>query len=152
MPSLPTSGAFPEYYAEVLEFSQANVAASQSAVAMKLLGTGATNGTNDATAYPAWFAGRICGIQIINSADKGAGTLTVCPTIGGTAITAPTTLVNAAIAAAATPANLRVEYSNGKEFAAGDLLGCKITTDGSWDATTIDIVVRVFVIYKRVQP
>lgn len=151
MPTILTEASLAEYQIARYMFSQANVAASQTAAALTVLGTGATNGTNDVTGIPAEWNGRICYLALINTIDKGAGTLTIVPTIAGTAITAPTALVNLAIAAAATPATAKVEYGSGAPFTVGQLLGVKITTNGAWDATTADLVVVMGVVYYPVQ-
>lgn len=122
-----------------LVFMQDAVAASQSAVALTVAEVTSAAG-NAATSYCMPWAGQIVGISLSLSAAGTAGNLSVAPTKGGTALTDPVAAVTTAAFASDTA------LRGGNTFAANDLIGAKLTTDGSWDGTSADIVVVVFVV------
>lgn len=86
------------------------------------------------------FAGEIVGLSYDLSAAGSAGTLTIGASIGGTEVAATTQTVTTAVAGRPTFARGSVP------FAAGDKLGVEITTDGSWNGTTADLVVILWVL------
>lgn len=125
-----------------LDFSQADLAASQSDVQ---LAVGAVDNASDdqlqCTEYPAPFDGEIVAIGWALSAAGSAGNLSIGPTIGGTEQTALT-------AAVTTAANGYKRVPRGSiKFSAGQLIGAEITTDGSWNGTGADLIVTVYVLY-----
>lgn len=128
-----------------LSFEQADVAASQSAVALatsEVRDSGA--GASDQNAASGWcmpFAYEIVGISVTSSAARTAGTLTVDATIGGTA-TGLQAVLNATTTNNAYATAGRGSYPG----AAGDKVGVKITTPAGWTPTTADIAVSVWVI------
>lgn len=122
--------------AAVGPFAQANVAASQSAVALLTVG-GAAQRT-------ALAAGYIVAVEVNLSAAGSAGTLTISPTVGGTAKTAG----NVAITTETQKVTKTPRGVNAIPFAAGDALGAKITTDGSWNGTTSEVEVVLHVVYE----
>lgn len=131
-----------------LMFTEDQVAASQSAVAMEILDLVFSAGTSDATfdypqntEYVIPWEFEVVGISVRATAARTGGTLTVDATINGTA-TGVQAVLNATDTQSATGSELR-----GKDVGvAGDRIGCKITTDASWAPTTADVVVTVWVI------
>lgn len=119
-----------------LDFIQLDCTASQSGVALKVGGGAAI------TDIVMPWAGAIVGISADVEADRTGGTCKVNPTIGGTAKTA--------LEAKIDDVNVRHHYASvskdAVQFAAGALIGAKVTTDGSWAAgTTPELVVTVYV-------
>lgn len=123
---------FAKYQVVPVTFFQANVAASQSAVALK-------EATNQNTGITMPFAGQIVAVTATLSSAATAGTLTASATVGGT--------VDADTACAITTETSKVTAvpRDKTAFAAGDLVGVKITTTAGWDGTTADLTVTVFV-------
>jgi len=121
-----------KYQVVPFTFFQANVAASQSAVALK-------EGTNQVTGHTMPFAGEVLAVTANLSAAGTAGTLSVSATVGGTA-DADTT-----VAITTQTAKTTIVPRSKCALNAGDLLGVKVTTNGTWDGTTADLVVTVFV-------
>lgn len=113
-------------------FFQANVSASQTAVALK-------EGTNQVTGLTMPFAGEVLAVTANLSAAGTAGTLSVSATVGGTADADTAVAITTETAKATTVLRGRTSFN------AGDLLGAKITTSGTWDGTTADLVVTVLV-------
>lgn len=118
-------------------FGQDALAASQTDVQ---LATAIGEGSQAVTGYTMPFDGEIVAICADLSAAGSAGSLTVGATVGGTekadptlSITTETTKSDKALRGAAI-------------FSAGDILGAEITTDGSWNGTTADLTVTVYVI------
>jgi hypothetical protein len=123
-----------------LVFMDNAVAASQTNVQLSVVETSATTSTSDNKEYLMPFDGEIVAITAALSAAATAGTLTVGATIGGTEEADPTLSITTATEA-------RDKAARGTApFVAGDLIGAEITTDGSWDATTADLVVVVWVL------
>jgi hypothetical protein len=116
---------------------QQNVAASQSSVALNLLGTT----DNSEVVYPQ--TGRVIGISVSSNAARTAGTLTVSPVVNGTA----STTLSVSLDGTNTQYNSALQGSaqNINDFTANQSIGVEITTDGSWAPTTADIVVNLFV-------
>lgn len=122
-----------------LSFQQDAVAASQTdaQLAVSEVNAGAGNAVDG---YVMPFAGEVIAISGRLSAAATAGTLTVGPTVGGTEKTALTQTVTTG----QSPYGRAIRGT--VPFAAGDLVGAEITTDGSWDGTTADLAVTVWVI------
>ncbi len=155
MPNLVSESIFAQFMAVTLDFDQANVAISQTAVALKMnAGFNATVvNALDVVGMTALANGSIFGLTIQTDTNKTAGVLTVTPTINGTAIAAPAALVAVPLVNATQKAFvLTAGQQAGARFVAGDLIGVKMTTDGSFAPTTMDIRVRLFVVYEFVQP
>jgi len=114
-----------------------NVSASQTSAAMNLLGT------SDNTEVVMSAPGNIVGISISSNDARTAGTLTVKPTINGT----ESTTLSAALNATDTQYAYAIQEFTKDNFLAGQRLGVKITTDGSWAPTTADIVVNMTILH-----
>lgn len=128
-----------------LAFEQADVAASQTAVALATSevrdsAAGASD-QNAAVGYCIPFGYEIVAISVTSSAARTAGTLTVDATIGGTA-TGLQAVLNATTTNNAYASAPRGSYAG----SAGDKVGVKITTASGWTPTTADIAVSVWVI------
>lgn len=121
-----------KYQVIPFQFFQANVAASQTAVALK-------DSSNQVTGISMPFAGEVIAVSANLSSAATAGTLTASVTIGGTAD------ADTATAITTQTAKSTVIPRGYTSFVAGDLLGVKITSSGTWDGTTADLVVTVLV-------
>jgi uncharacterized protein (DUF1800 family) len=115
-----------------LSFAQANVAATQTDVQLK-----DASGQVEGLTMP--FDGEILAISADLSAAATAGTLAVGATINGTEQAASTLSFTTQTARSAKIARA------GARFVAGDKLGVEITTSGTWDGTTADLAVVVYV-------
>lgn len=112
-------------------FSEANLAASQTNTDIPVVGA-------DHTAYLLPFDGYIVGYVIGKSAAHSAGSLDFDINISGTStltIAADTASVYASINTPDEP------------FSAGQTLGVDYTSDGSLDATTVDVVIDIYVVF-----
>lgn len=153
MPNLANDGMASGFSEEYFSFGQSQAAASQSAVALKRNVNAATGGSLNITGVPMPHAGSITGLTIATSANKTAGVATVTPTINGTAIAAATGLAAVALANAAAKAVKFIDAQiAGTRFQQGDLLGVKLTTDGSYLPTTLDWEVIIYVEFEGLQP
>lgn len=124
-----------------LTFMQDAVAASQTNVQLPIAEVNAGAG-NAITGYIMPFAGQIVAISWILSAAGTAGVFTIGPTVGGTETAALTQTVG-------TAASGRAKINRDSAvFAAGDEIGAEITTDGSWDGTSSDLAVTVWVLLE----
>lgn len=123
-----------------LVFHQNAVAASQTDVQLKLVETAATSSDTDNDEYVMPFDGEIVAISAELSAAATAGTLTIGPTVDGTEKTDPTLSITTATEAWDTCLRDTVP------FLAGDRIGAEITTGATWDATTADLAVVVWVL------
>lgn len=124
-----------------LVFHQADLAASQSDVQLSVAAV--DNAADDQLAVDGYvmpFEGEIVAISARLSAAATAGSLTVGPTVGGTEKADPTLSITTA--QSAQDAALR----GTSPFAAGDVIGAEITTDGTWDGTGADLTVVVWVL------
>lgn len=123
-------------------FTQADVAASQTDVQLAIQSVdNAADDQSGITGYIAPFAGEIVAMTWKLSAAGTTGTFTIGPTIAGTEKTALTATVG-------TGASGRGTVLRGTiPFAAGDEIGAEITTGGTWDGTSADLVVQVGVLY-----
>lgn len=115
-------------------FMQQNVAASQSAVQIDVLGLAG----NMEIVMP--FAGSVLGIGVASNAARTGGTLTVDVTIDGTA-----TGLQATLDGTNTQYHSATQAKDADAFSAGDRLGVKITTDADWTPSAADVVVTVIV-------
>lgn len=115
-----------------LSFAQANVAATQTDVQLK-----DASGQVEGLTMP--FDGEILAICADLSAAASAGELSVGATINGTEQTPSTLSFTTQTARSAKVARA------GARFVAGDKLGVEVTTSGTWDGTTADLTVVVYV-------
>jgi len=128
-----------KYQLVPLVFMMDNVAASQTDVQLYTTEVAAAAGIA-ITGYTMPFVGEIIAISYDLSAAAANGTLTIGPTIGGAEATDPTLSITTGVTGSdrtrrgVTP------------FAAGDIIGAEITTNGAWDGTSSDLVVVVWVI------
>lgn len=122
-----------------LVFMQDALAASQTDVQL-LIAEVASAASNAIDGYVMPFAGEIIGITARLSAAATTGTLTVGPTVNGTEKTDPTLSITTAVSASDTAPR------GTSAFVAGDLIGAEITTGGTWDGTTADLGVVVWVL------
>jgi len=96
----------------------------------------------DNTAYCMPFAGEIVGISWALTAAGTTGTFTIGPTIAGTECTDPTITVGTSTEGSDTcPRGTNV-------FAKNARIGAEITTGATWDGTSQDLVVTVWVLLK----
>lgn len=122
-----------------LQFHQDNVAASQTNVQLTTIEVASAAG-NAVDGYTMPWAGTIIGISMVLSAAGSAGALTIGPTVDGTEAADPTLSVTTAAAASDTATR------GTATFAAGAVIGAEITTDGSWNGTSSDLGVTVWVL------
>lgn len=122
-----------------LTFMQDAVAASQSNVQLPIAEV-AAGAANAVDGYVMPWAGEIVGISAYLSAAATAGTLTVGPTINGTEAADPTLSITTATSAS------DVCPRSTAQFAAGAVIGAEITSGGTWDGTTADLGVTVYVL------
>lgn len=115
-------------------FMQSNVTASQTAVALNVLGL--SGNTEITMAKP----GSVVGISIASNDARTAGTLTVDVTIDGTV-----TGLQAILNGDNTQYHYATQALREDTFTAGQRIGVKITTDGDYTPTTADIIVSVLV-------
>ena len=125
--------------AAAFAFQQKDVAASQSAVAMDVLGLAGN------TEYTMPYSGSVVAVSIASNAARTGGTATVDVTVNGTV-----TGLQAALDGTNTQYHYASQGADADRFSAGDRLGVKITTDGSWAPTTADVVVVVVVEFDGV--
>lgn len=120
-------------------FMQDNVAASQSNVQLTVSEVASAAGNAvDGVTMP--FAGEIIAISADLSAAGSAGSLTVGATVAGTEGSDPTLSITTETSKSDTCPR------GTAQFAAGAVIGAEITTDGSWNGTTADLVVTVWVL------
>lgn len=122
-----------------LTFMQDAVAASQTDVQLPIAEVNAGAG-NQVDGYVMPFAGEIVGISYKLNAAGTTGVFTIGPTIGGTEQAGLTVTVGTTAAGRATVP--RDTY----KFVAGADIGAEITTGGTWDGTSSDVGVTVWVL------
>lgn len=122
-----------------LTFMQDAVAASQTDVQLPIAEVNAA-AANAVDGYVMPFDGEIIAVSAITTAAATTGTLTVGPTVGGTEKTALTVTFTTQTSRRATCVRGTVP------FAAGDSIGAEITSGGTWDGTTADLGVSVWVL------
>lgn len=115
---------------------QDNVAATQTAVALLIQGDAARQGN------PVPYTGSIIGIVVVSNEARTAGTLTVDATVAGTV-----TGLQAVLDGTNTTVKATTQAKDLDTFTAGQLIGCKITTTGTWTPITADIIVGVTIEY-----
>lgn len=118
-------------------FSQNAVAADQTAVQLPIVEVAAGAG-NAVDGYVMPYAGQVLAVSARLSAAASAGSLAVAVSKNGTAFAEPVLAVTTAQSAYGSA---RVAHAT---YAAGDLIGVEVTTDGDWDATTADLAVTVW--------
>lgn len=127
-----------------LNFGQADVADSQTAVAMNIIEVrDAAAAADDVLAVPGYvlpFDFEVIGISIRASTARTAGTLLVDATIDGTV-----TGMQAQLDATNTTGHYAVQPRNSDMGAAGSYVGVKLTT-ASWTPVTADVAVTVWVL------
>lgn len=122
-----------------LLFVQDNVAASQTDVQLNIQEVASAAALLVQGISMPW-AGSVVGISVDLSSAATAGQLTVGVTNGGTEAAATTQTITTQTAKTA------VFPQGSVTFVAGDKLGVEITTNGTWDATTADLAVVVYVL------
>lgn len=125
-----------------IQFMQDDVAASQTDVQLTIVqeDDAASNQSINGVIMP--FAGQIVGVTWKLSAAGTTGTFTIGPTVGGTEKTALTQTVGTAASGRGTVPRGTVTFN------AGDEIGAEITTGGTWDGTTSDLAVWVWVLLE----
>lgn len=124
-----------------LHFAQADVAASQTDVQLSVMAV--DNAADDQLAVDEVsmpFPGEIVGISYNLSAAGSAGALSVGATIDGTEDADTTQAVGTNQRGVAKVPRGRAA------FAAGARIGAEITSDGSWNGTSADLLVTVWVL------
>lgn len=130
-----------QYQLVPLVFMQDNVAANQTNVQLVVAEVASAAGlANEGYTMP--FAGEIIAISAQVSAAAANGTLTVGPTIAGTEKTDPTL----SITTRTEKSDTCVRGTN--PFAKDAVIGAEITTDGTWDGTSSDLLVVVWALLK----
>jgi len=124
-----------------LVFGQDNVAASQTDAQLNVMEV-ASAAALAVDGYTMPFSGEVVGISYVLSAAASAGVGTIGATVGGTE-DADTTL-----AMGTSAGNYKRVPRGSARFVAGNKIGCELTTDGSWDATTADLAVTVWVLLE----
>lgn len=120
------------------QFYQDNVAASQSAVALPTSGPAAVNEIE----MP--WAGSIVGISVLTNDSWTAGTFAADATINGTV-----TGLQGVLDTTNSDHHSATQAKDVDSFNAGDRIGVKLTTDGSWLPETADIIVVVYVSFNE---
>lgn len=120
-------------------FMQDNVAASQSAVALSVVGPAS------GIEFEMPWAGSIVGIsaQVANAEARTAGTLTVDATVNGSV-----SGLQAVINGTNAEHHSSTQAKDLDSFNAGDRIGCKITTDAGWLPVSADVIVVVYVSFN----
>ena len=134
-----------------LVFTHDQVAASLTDAALKAIDLTWNAGTSDATLE--WpgntdvvmpFEGEVVAVTVASTAARTGGTLTVKPSVNGTAQSQPAATLDAT--------NTQYAYARASRgqvaFKAGDRVGAAVTTDASWAPTTADIIVVVWVLVR----
>jgi len=128
-----------KYQLVPLIFGQDAVAASQTNVQLYAIQAGGPVELA-VTGYSMPWAGEIVAVSYDLSAAATAGTLTVGATIGGTEAADPTLSIT-------TGTGGSDSCNRGKvPFAKGAVIGAEITTDGTWDGTSSDLLAVVWVV------
>jgi len=124
-----------------LLFTQDAVAASQTDAQLNIAEVNA-GAALAVTGYTMPFAGYIVGQSYDLSAAGTTGTFTIGPTVNGTEKTALTQTVGT------TTQGRKTVPRESIPFVAGDIIGAEITTGGTWDGTSSDLAVLVWVLLK----
>ena len=117
------------------QFAQDAVAASQTNVQLVTPGETTTPLTDG---YVVPWPGEVVALTWALDTAGSAGVFTIGATVGGTEDADTTVTVG-------TAASGSQKVARGLcKFVAGDKIGAEITTDGSWDGTTSDLIVTVW--------
>ncbi len=110
------------------EYYAANLASTQTDLVLAAAGEATAS---DVPQQPCPWAGSIVGISVQIEAARSGGSAIFQPTIDGTRAAATATID-------ADPTQYVVESWNRQSYpvAAGERIGCMVTTDGSWAAST----------------
>ena len=127
-------------------FEQTDVAASQTNATLTIgevrdTAAGADD-QNACDGYVMPWDFEIIGISARASAARSAGTLTLVPTIDGTAVSG----LSAVLDGTNTQQHRATAKRETHRGVAGGRIGCQITTDGAWAPVTADIGVVVWVL------
>lgn len=123
-----------------LQFMQASVAANQTNAQLVLVDVATSPSLVDGMVLP--FDGAVVGLSFFLDSAGSAGSLTIGASIDGTEVAATTqTVTTAASGYAAFKRDVA-------KFEAGAELGVEITTDGSWNGTSSDLAVILFVLIE----
>lgn len=121
-------------FKQPVSFMGRNVAAYDTGLALDVLGLpGSTE-----VVMP--YAGSVIGISVASNEPRSGGTLMVSATVNDW-----TTGLQAQLDETNTQYHSATQAKDTDSFGAGDRLGAKVTTDGSWAPMTADIVVMVVV-------
>lgn len=120
-----------------LYFAQDAVAASQTDVQLVTPGETTTPLTEG---YEMPWAGEVVGVSFTLNAAGSAGVFTIGATINGTED------ADTALTVGTDAANYKRVPRGSARFSASDSIGAEISTDGSWNGTTSDLVVIVWVL------
>lgn len=123
----------------VYSFGQDTVAANQTDVQLNV-NIGEASQAVDS--YVAPWKGDVIGIAYTLSAAGTAGTFTIGATNNGTENT------NTTMTVGTTTEGYRSIARGVMPVVEGDNIGAEITTNGSWDGTSADLSVQVYVIYR----
>jgi hypothetical protein len=121
-----------------LMFSEDAVDASQTNAQLPLMAVDAVASLVDGYVMP--FDGEIVAVSWALDTAGTAGSFTIGATVGGTEDADTTQTVGTASSGYGAVARGLAKFN------AGDLIGCEITTDGSWDGTASDLVALVWVL------
>ena len=121
-----------------LMFMEDAVAASQTNAQLPSVAVDAVSSLVLELGMP--FDGEIVAISATLSVAGSAGSLTLGATVGGTEDANSTITIT-------TETVKSLVIPRGKiTFVAGDLIGAEMTSDGSWNGTTADLIVQVWVL------
>lgn len=122
-----------------LPFLQDNVAASQTNVQLYRIEV-ASAALHEVSEYYMPWAGEVVGLAWSLSAAGSAGSMTIGATLDGTEDADTTQTVT-------TAARGYAKFARGKmTFTAGQYLGVEITTNSSWNGTSSDLAVDLYVL------
>ena len=127
------------FQARTLVFCQDAVAASQTDVQLNI-GEVNAGAALTVTGYTMPCAGYVIAQTYDLSAAGTTGSFTIGPTVNGTEKTDLTQTVGT------TTTGSKIVGREKIPFAAGDIIGAEITTGGTWDGTSADLVVAVTVL------
>ena len=124
-----------------LHFMQADLAASQTDVQLSVAAVdNAADDQLQGIEYAMPFAGEVVAVSYTTSAAATTGTMTIGATFAGTEDTDTTITVTTGTS------GYGIVPRGKATFAAGEKIGCEITTGGTWDGTTADLVATVWVL------
>lgn len=139
-------------------FGAASLAISQVQVALKLIVNDATTGSNLNIDMFMPYAGEVVGIAYQLNTNKVAGALSVSPTLGAAGAAAAEVAATSALYRLAMAnatrfiSKFRTLSESGLRFKAGDNIGAKVTTDGSFaPAASADLLVWLYVAWEDVR-